>query len=343
MNDPETLPAVQAPRPSALAVMANRFSVEPNKLLETLKATVFRDAKSNEQLMALVIVANEHGLNPFTRQIYAFPDKGGGIVPVISIDGWISMMTTHPAFDGIEFSFVEGGDGKPHSCTATISVKGRSKAVAVTEYYGECFRNTDPWRSMPRRMLRHKALIQCCRVAFGFSGLDPDEAESMEQRFANAKPVFTPHPEIAKALPFAPAPPLEAPQAPETIPTPATPQPRRGRPPGTKNKTPVETAPAPTPPASVDVSRQTEPPAEDDVPTDFPPPLTGLTDAQTALAAWVEDHGCEFGHFIAAAIKNSWIKDADSLTGWADITDADATRLMANRAAVLNQTLAAKG
>lgn len=340
MNDNETLPTVQAPRPSALAVMANRFSVEPNKLLETLKATVFRDAKSNEQLMALVIVANEHGLNPFTRQIYAFPDKGGGIVPVISIDGWISMMTTHPAFDGIEFSFVEGGDGKPHSCTATISVKGRSKAVAVTEYYGECFRNTDPWRSMPRRMLRHKALIQCCRVAFGFSGLDPDEAESLEQRFANAKPVFTPHPEIAKALPFAPAPPLEAPQAPEATPTPATPQPRRGRPPGTKNKPPVETVAAPTPPPAEPHDEVTMCAPEPE-PTGTNP--VGLTQPQIDIMAWVEDHGCAFPHFVAAATKNSWIKDADSLTGWADISDADATRLMANRAAVLNQTLAAKG
>ena len=52
----------------------------------------------------------------------------------------------------------------------------------VTEYMAECIRNTDPWKQYPRRMLRHKALIQCARYAFGFAGIvDPDEAERIIQ------------------------------------------------------------------------------------------------------------------------------------------------------------------
>ena len=35
-----------------------------------------------------------------------------------------------------------------------------------------------PWQSHTKRMLRHKAMIQCARVAFGFVGIyDQDEAE----------------------------------------------------------------------------------------------------------------------------------------------------------------------
>ncbi|EKJ46221.1 phage recombination protein Bet, partial [Escherichia coli EC1869] len=35
-----------------------------------------------------------------------------------------------------------------------------------------------PWQSHPKRMLRHKAMIQCARLAFGFAGIyDKDEAE----------------------------------------------------------------------------------------------------------------------------------------------------------------------
>ena len=50
----------------------------------------------------------------------------------------------------------------------------------MREYFAECKRNTDPWNQMPRRMLRHKAIIQCGRIAFGFSGIyDPDDAEYM--------------------------------------------------------------------------------------------------------------------------------------------------------------------
>lgn len=164
--------ATTQPKASALATMASRYSVEPAKLLETLKATVFQNA-SNEELMALVVVANQHGLNPFTREIYAFPKKGGGIQPVVSIDGWIRLMNEHPKFDGVEFAFSD--DGGDLACTATIHVKDRRVPVSVTEYKSECVRQTDPWKLYPRRMLRHKALIQCARVALGFALTDEDD------------------------------------------------------------------------------------------------------------------------------------------------------------------------
>jgi hypothetical protein len=46
----------------------------------------------------------------------------------------------------------------------------------------ECARNTEPWIKWPARMLRHKALIQCARVAFGLAGIyDPDEAERIAE------------------------------------------------------------------------------------------------------------------------------------------------------------------
>ena len=78
----ETQITASQPKQSALAVMAGKYNVEPAKLLETLKNTVFRGA-SNDELLALVVVSNEYGLNPLTKEIYAFPAKGGGIVPVV--------------------------------------------------------------------------------------------------------------------------------------------------------------------------------------------------------------------------------------------------------------------
>jgi hypothetical protein len=62
--------------------------------------------------------------------------------------------------------------------TAIIYRKDRSHPIRITEWMKECARSTEPWRQSPLRMLRHKALIQCARVAFGFAGIyDPDEAE----------------------------------------------------------------------------------------------------------------------------------------------------------------------
>ena len=162
---------------SALSLMAGRFSVEPTKLLDTLKSTVFKGA-TNEELLALVVVSNEYGLNPLTKEIYAFPAKGGGIVPVVSVDGWIRMMNDHPQFDGIDYEWEREG-GKLISCTSVIYRKDRNHPTRVTEYLSECKRGTDPWK-MEHRMLRHKATIQGARVAFGFSGIvDEDEADKV--------------------------------------------------------------------------------------------------------------------------------------------------------------------
>lgn len=192
-NQLATATAQPERKASALAVMASKISVEPNKLLQTLKDTVFQKA-SDSELLALVVVSNEYGLNPFLKEIYAFPAKGGGIIPVVSIDGWIAMMNRQPNFDGIDFEFVDGSDGKPISCSAKVWIKGRTSPVRVTEYFEECFRATDPWKQMPRRMLRHKALIQGVRVAFGFSGImDEDEArDSIKRADAREVPLSEP-------------------------------------------------------------------------------------------------------------------------------------------------------
>jgi phage recombination protein Bet len=159
--------------------LAERMQCDPNRLLTTLKGTVFKDARTDEELYALVLVANAYNLNPLTKEIYAFPAKGGGIVPVVSVDGWIRMMNDHPQFDGIEFEDKFDDKGEIVSCTAIIHRKDRTRPVKVTEYLSECVRNTEPWK-MKKRMLRHKSLMQCARVAFGFSGIhDEDEAKDI--------------------------------------------------------------------------------------------------------------------------------------------------------------------
>lgn len=188
--------ALTTTKPSALDALASRFSVDRTKLLATLKNTVFHGANDDE-LMALAIVAGQYGLNPFTREIYAFQKKGGGIVPVVGIDGWARVMNDRPEFDGIEFEF--SGEGDELGCTATIHVKNRSKPVKVTEYLTECYRETDPWKKCPRRMLRHKATIQAARLAFGLSGIsDPDEAEEIKEATVTAVETAVPPIETAK-------------------------------------------------------------------------------------------------------------------------------------------------
>ena len=186
-------------KPSALALMASRLNVDQEKMLATLKGTVFQKA-TNEEMLALVVVANTYDLNPFLKELYAFPAKGGGIVPIVSVDGWNKMLIRQPDFDGIEFEFVDKEDGSPHSCTATVHVKNRSHAVKVTEYFDECKRNTDPWNNMPRRMLRNRTLCQASRMAFGISGVyNDDEAHAV----VNVDSTVTPAEPPPKMIPVA--------------------------------------------------------------------------------------------------------------------------------------------
>ncbi len=181
---------------SVLNKMAERYSVATDKLLETLKNTAFKGA-TNEQLMALCIVADQYKLNPFTKEIYAFPDKNGGIVPVVGIDGWLRIINEHQQFDGMTV------DCTPDECTVTIHRKDRTHATVLTEYMAEVRRdNSAPWKSHPMRMLRHKAIIQCARAAFGYGGIkDPDEAERIIEceRKPIAMPVAIPVEVVAEA------------------------------------------------------------------------------------------------------------------------------------------------
>lgn len=172
---------VQVAKRSVLVDMASRFGMEPQAFEATLRATVMPSNQevSREQFAAFLLVAKEYRLNPLTKEIYAFPGKGGSIQPIVSIDGWMRMINNHPEFDGMEF--VDNfEDGKLVSITCKMYRKDRTHPVSVTEYMAECRRDTDTWRKWPVRMLRHKSAIQAARYAFGFSGIyDEDEAARM--------------------------------------------------------------------------------------------------------------------------------------------------------------------
>lgn len=182
---------------SLVAKFAARYSIDAEKLLPILKATAFkvRDGEAtNEQMAALLVVADQYGLNPFTREIFAFPDKQSGIVPVVGVDGWSRIINDHPQSDGLEFVDAEQmatiADAKP--CPAwmecVIHRKDRSHPIKVREYLDEVYQAPrggyrGPWQTHTKRMLRHKVLIQAARLAYGFTGIfDEDEAERIIER-----------------------------------------------------------------------------------------------------------------------------------------------------------------
>jgi phage recombination protein Bet len=144
----------------------------------------------------LLIVSNQYKLNPWTKEIYAFPDKKNGIIPVVSVDGWARIINSHDSFDGMEFRFSENMVSMPGALSPApewteclIYRKDRAHPTVIREYLDEVYRApfkpkdggyvvNGPWQTHPKRFLRHKTMIQCSRMAFGFGGIyDADEAD----------------------------------------------------------------------------------------------------------------------------------------------------------------------
>lgn len=184
-------------------------SGDAQDLRAVLMSTAFRtkDGVTNAQMSALLLVANQYGLNPWTKEIYAFPDKHNGIVPVVGVDGWSRIINSHSQFDGMDFTYSDDmskPQGARVECHAWVECsmyrKDRRHPVVVREYLDETYRpphngRAGPWQTHTKRFLRHKAMIQCARVAFGYTGIfDPDEAERIGESESELHEVQPEHP-----------------------------------------------------------------------------------------------------------------------------------------------------
>lgn len=179
MNQTVALKPAEQRQSSLLAIMAAKYHMDPQTFANTVRKTAMPSNATNEEFAAFMMVAKEYNLNPILKEIHAFPKKGGGIQPIVSIDGWISLVNQHPQADGHKFEWFRDKNGNLLSCKCVMYRKDRSHPVEAEEYLLECKRPTEPWK-MEHRMLRHRAFIQAARLCFGFSGImDEDEAATI--------------------------------------------------------------------------------------------------------------------------------------------------------------------
>jgi phage recombination protein Bet len=143
---------------------------------------------SESDLERLLLVCEALGLSPAGRDVYAVMPQGRGAAALlaVSVDGWARIVNQHPQFDGMEFEESnEHEGGVPSWIRCTIYRKDRRVALSIKEYMCEAARDTSAWKTHPRRMLRHKALVQCARLAFELPTspgvYDTDEAERIVQ------------------------------------------------------------------------------------------------------------------------------------------------------------------
>lgn len=175
-----------AQRENFIVALASNFGMTAKQFWDVVKNTVFKDA-TDAECNALLMVAHEYKLNPILKEIYAFRTKSGGIMPMVPIDGWISLVNRNPLFAGYETTYPSeeqwidrSGKKCPPWVEVTMYRRDSDRAYPHREYMDECYLDTGPWKSHPKRMLKHKAFIQSARYALGIRGVyDEDEARGM--------------------------------------------------------------------------------------------------------------------------------------------------------------------
>jgi hypothetical protein len=121
------------------------------------------------QLNALRLIT-KHELDPFADEIAIHQYEDAHWQAFITIDGWAKLINSHPTFNGISFAESEEiVNGLPVWMKCIIYRKDRVVPIEVKEYLSEIQTEHSIWQDMPRRMLRHRVIAQCARLAFGIS------------------------------------------------------------------------------------------------------------------------------------------------------------------------------
>jgi hypothetical protein len=105
-------------------------------------------------------------LDPLCEEIGFTKYDDGQWQVFITIEGCSKLLNQHPQFNGLVFNQANTlVDGAPEWIECSIYRKDRVLPTTVREYLMEVRGENVIWQKMPRRMLRHRALQQCVRLA----------------------------------------------------------------------------------------------------------------------------------------------------------------------------------
>ena len=144
-----------------------------------------------KRILHALRTARQYALDPLQEEVLVTKyDKDWQVS--ISVDGWMKIINEHPAFAGLTFTqSTEEKEGLPLWMECTIYRSDRTIPTTVREYMTEVRNESEAWQKMPRRMLRHRVLQQCARIAFGISLMEArtDSLEAINVSINYVQPV----------------------------------------------------------------------------------------------------------------------------------------------------------
>jgi hypothetical protein len=119
-------------------------------------------------VLSLLRTMQHWHLDPLQEEIGFTQYEDGNWQVFISIDGCSKLLNEHSQFNGLAFNQADNlVEGVPEWMECSIYRRDRIMPITVREYFVEVRNSNDLWQKMPRRMLRHRALQQCVRLAIG--------------------------------------------------------------------------------------------------------------------------------------------------------------------------------
>jgi hypothetical protein len=130
----------------------------------------------------LLRLANKYQLDPLSDEIALLKNQDQNYQPFITIDGWSKLINNHPQYAGMSLrDSTEQIDGIPSWIECTIYRNDRILPIVIKEYLEEVRTDHPSWQQMPRRMLRHRVIQQCARLAFNISSGESLSVNSSRQ------------------------------------------------------------------------------------------------------------------------------------------------------------------
>jgi len=177
-------PHIKAAELEVFKRSVSRSGMSPESFVRALTQTSLSSLAvwGQVDLELLLLSSERFGVNPVGREIFLIrsddrPDESPMVV--LGVDGWSHVLNSHKEFAGMQFTESDQlTEGVPTWIECTLHRWDRRVPTSVREYFDEVRGASQPWLTHPRRMLRHKALVQCARLAFGLVGVyDYDEAQ----------------------------------------------------------------------------------------------------------------------------------------------------------------------
>jgi len=146
-----------------LANAASRLGIEEAELKAWVDLQIEVPAKA---ILTLLRMVQSLHLDPLCEEMGFSQYEDGQWQVFITIEGCSKLLNQHPQFNGLVFTQADTLiDGAPEWIECAIYRKDRLVPTTVREYLAEVRGENTIWQKMPRRMLRHRALQQCVRLA----------------------------------------------------------------------------------------------------------------------------------------------------------------------------------